>query len=163
MSAFTFTQRCFFPLANQQISRSNLWVLGFKSSELKRATRQQIQNNLKLSPFQAVCLFALKTICGIYRETVATLPHWQTFLQVFCHFRTDCCSICAFAETVDPVEAELFIREAQVSDPWLGSSTTRAGVYYWVPNTAVLKPASLTAIQELKFPGCIQLTHFGHQ
>lgn len=46
--------------------------------------------------------------------------------------------IFVLAEAVDPVEAEFFIREAQVPDPWLGSSATRAGVHYGVPYAAIL-------------------------
>lgn len=142
------------------MNTSNLWAFGFKSNEEKLATRQEL-NNLKLPPSPAVSLFDLNNICVIYREVIAALPLWPSFLQGFGNFRI-CCFICALVETVDSIEAELFIGEAQVSDSRLGSSTTRARVDDWVPNAAILQPASLTAVQKLKLPGCVQLTHFGH-
>lgn len=53
--SLNFIQLCF-PLANQQMSTSNLWVFGFKSNEEKLATRQQL-NKIKLPPSPAVSLF----------------------------------------------------------------------------------------------------------
>lgn len=110
----------------------------------------------------ALSLSTLNHPCCIHGDAVAALPSCQTICGDFFCFSTTCFFILVLAEAVDPVEAEFFIREAQVSNAWLGSSTARAGVDYGVTDAAILQPASFTAVQKLKLPCSIQLTHFGH-
>lgn len=146
------------------MSTSCLWVFYFKSDEWSLAARRQLlQSNLKLHPPFLLSVFPLLNHpCGIHGDAVTALPPCQIICRAFRHFSTTCCFILVLAETVDPIKAEFFIWEAQVSDAWLGSSTAGTGVDYWVTNTSILHPAGFTAVQKLELPCCIQLTHFGH-
>lgn len=145
--------------ANECILSLSVFCFFFKCDEWNLAARRQ--SNLKLHPPPALSLPTLNHLCGVHGDAVAALPLCQTRYSAFCLPSSTHCFILVFTKTVDSVEAEFFIREAKVSDSWLGSSTARTGVDYGVPNAAILKPACFTAVQELKLPRCIKLTHFG--
>lgn len=129
------------------MSTSSIRVFYFESDEWSLAARQQLlQSHLKLHPPPAISLASLNHPCDIHGDAVAAFPAHQTTCKAFCHSCTISCFILVLAETVDPIEAEFLIREAQVSDAWLGSSAAGTGVDNGVTDAAVLQPASFTAI-----------------
>ncbi|KAG9350633.1 hypothetical protein JZ751_024522 [Albula glossodonta] len=71
-------------------------------------------------------------------------------------------AILVLAKAVDPIQAEFFVREAQVADARLWAPAAGPWVDDGVADAAILQPASLTAVQQLDLPGGIQLAHFGH-
>lgn len=144
------------------MNRSCLWVFYLKSDKWSVAAWQQLKSNLKLHPSLALSLSTLNRPCGIHGDAVAALVLCQTLWRTFHRFSATCRFVFVLAKAVDPVEAEFFVREAQVSNPRLGSSTARARVDYGVADAAILQPSSFTPVQELELPRCVQLTHFGH-
>lgn len=104
----------------------------------------------------------LNQSCRIHGDAVAALLARQTIFGNFFHFSTACFFILVLAEAVHSIQAELLIGEAQVSNSRMGSSAARSRVDYGVADAAVLQPASLAAVQQLKFPCSIQLAHFSH-
>lgn len=130
-----------------------------KSDEWSLAARRRF---VVVKSKTALSLFTLNHPRDVHRDAVAALAPFQTVCGAFCRLGTTCRFLLVYAETVDAIEAEFFIREAQVSDAGLGSSTARARVDYGVADAAILQPASLTAVQKLELPRGVQLTHFGH-
>lgn len=66
------------------------------------------------------------------------------------------------AEAVDPVEAELFIREAEDSDTGIRAATASTRIDNGVAHATIIHPACITAVKKLELPGCIELTHLSH-
>lgn len=104
----------------------------------------------------------LNQSCRIHGDAVAALLARQTIFGNFSYFSTTCFFILVLTETVHSIEAELLIREAQVSNSGMGSSAAGSRVDYGVTDASVFQPASLAAVQKLKLPCSIQLAHFSH-
>lgn len=118
---------------------------------------QQFESKIALIPTtlnQSGCIFG---------DAVAALPCCETILADFLNFRCTCLFVLVLAETVDSVKAEFLIREAQVPNSRVGSSTAGPWVNDGVADAAVFQPAGFAAVQELELPGSVQLTHLGHQ
>lgn len=114
-------------------------------------------------PPPARCFFRLLHLGGVGGDTViAKCPPGHIIFGSLCCSSNTCCFIPVLEETVDPIEAEFFIRKAQVSDARLGSPTARPRVDDGVSDAAVLQPAGFTAVQQLELPRGKQLTHFSH-
>lgn len=122
------------------------------------ATVQQSESEIALIPStltQSGCIHSDVV-------AVAVLLCSQTILGDLLHFRHTCLRLLVLAETVDSIEAEFLIGEAQVPNSRLGSSAAGPRVDDGVADAAVLQPAGFAAVQELELPGSVELTHFGH-
>jgi len=71
-------------------------------------------------------------------------------------------SLDGFFEAINPKKLVLLVREAEVADARLAAAAAGPGIDDGVADAAILQPAGLAAVQQLDFPGSIELAHLGH-
>lgn len=127
-----------------------------RSSEWNLATGQQFESEIALIPST---LTQHRRILG---DLVAAPLQCDAFPGGFLYLRCTCLLVLVHSETIDSIEAEFLIGEAQVPNSRVRSSTAGSWVDDGIADAAVFQPASFAAVQELKLPGSVELTHFGH-